>query len=563
MKTIRLFIYAFMALLAGTLVSCVEENLYEAGTPDLENCYGVYFPSQENLKSHEFEPVEEGSEDTYTKTFIVKRLKGEGAIKVPYTISDAKMFTGSEISFEDGQTSTTFDLTLSNDAEVGITYDCNISITDPGYALSYSEYKTGMDFSMIVVKWNRLKGPEGEEYGRWRDDFISAIFNGPCMENENVIIEERDDKPGYFRIKDAYSPAFWGPAFGETEEAFAPYFFNSELIVDASNPEKVFIPYQRLFDAGFANGGTIGIVQFTDKNLDIEPSESLYGTYDIEKGIIEYPKDAFYITEDGVPYWYGNANEMFRIVLPGFNPVDYSLTLEPGLAYGGELEVAYTFGADVSKIRYAIYPGKLSDAAIKDKADEIGNDKEPNAVEIREPAEGTFTVSGLEDTGVYTIVTVNYTTDPDDATEPDIIAGYSSENFNYIKAGEDVPVVMTVELNTTDKFASAGLTSENSLEMYVAGTDIQKAYMLIDKESAFAGLPDAIMPDLFEMLIENRAIEPLDDETLEEINGTGLLDVADGLVPGELQTYGLCFQRLQMECNQDKRGYSRRVEHHQ
>ena len=87
MKTIRIFKYILVTFIAGAFVSCVEENLYEGGVPDLEDCYGVYFPSQKNIADNEFEPIEEGSDATYTKTFTVKRLKSEGEITVPVTVT--------------------------------------------------------------------------------------------------------------------------------------------------------------------------------------------------------------------------------------------------------------------------------------------------------------------------------------------------------------------------------------------------------------------------------------------------------------------------------------------
>lgn len=532
MKTIRIFKYILVTFIAGAFVSCVEENLYEGGVPDLEDCYGVYFPSQKNIADNEFEPIEEGSDATYTKTFTVKRLKSEGEITVPVTVTGDK-FTATEIKFDDGAYETTFDVTLASDAAIGVVYECNVSVDDPQYALAYSEYKTAMDFTAIVVKWNRLKGPDGELFGRWRDDLLTDVLGVvPAVENTEVIVEERADKPGYFRLSDVYSPKVWGPVLYRTSDGVDSYISNPQIIVDATNETKVLIPAHStgLDMTPFGGPGVLAMYPYIDRYFDIEPSESLYGTYDKASGTIEFPIDAFTAVISGGVYGYGNHNGWFRIMLPGFTPIDYSVTLEPGLSAGGEVDIVYTFGSDVSKFRYGIYPGKLNDVQAAEKAQELADDNE--APEVITPEEGYIAVSGLEKTGVYTIVTANYAKNAADPMEPDEYRDYSIADFTYIASGDQVPVVLTAELNTTDKYASLGYTGENSFEVYVCGKDIQKAYMLLDKGN-YSQFPGSLLEELlFKPLIEDELIEPLDDEALAEINGKGYLDVTGELMPG-------------------------------
>lgn len=524
MKATRSFIYAITAFAAGVLISsCAEENLYEPGLPDLDNCYGVYFPSQENLKSHELEPLAEDSEETHTLTFTVKRLKSEGDITVPYDIEPADMFTATEIRFEDGQESTTFDVTLSPEAEIGTNYDCNISIDDPQYALAYSEYKSGMDFSVIVVKWNTLKGPNGEEYGRWRENSITQLFGVPASENLKVTVQERDDKPGYFRMSNVYSAEFLAPLFGFSVEEGEASLGNPSIIVDASNPEQVLLPMQSTgVDLGY---GTMSILSFSDKYLNIEPSQSLYGTYDKNTGIIQFPANSIAVADNDGAYQM-NTDGLFRIVLPGFTLVDYGVTLKPALSDNGNVDIDYAFGTDVTKVKYEVISGKLSDVVAKERAQALAD--KADAETISEPSAGTITLSGLGETGIYTILTANY----GNADGKEEYMEYSYQDFTYIAAGDDVPIVMTAELNTTDKYASLGFTSENSLEMYLCGKDIQEAYILIDKED-YSSYPPAMIEDaLFKPMIENQQIKPLDEEILAEINGEGYVDVATGLIPG-------------------------------
>ena len=59
-----------MAAFSFLAVSCqVEEQVYVPGEPELEGCYGVYFPTQEAAGSHTMDPSE-----TPAVEFVVKRL---------------------------------------------------------------------------------------------------------------------------------------------------------------------------------------------------------------------------------------------------------------------------------------------------------------------------------------------------------------------------------------------------------------------------------------------------------------------------------------------------------
>ena len=79
MKThIRYYMAAAAVLL---LCSCVKEQL-EKGTPDTEDCMGVYFlEEQENIKTH---TLEKGVDKT-SLSFIVRRTDTESEATVPFT----------------------------------------------------------------------------------------------------------------------------------------------------------------------------------------------------------------------------------------------------------------------------------------------------------------------------------------------------------------------------------------------------------------------------------------------------------------------------------------------
>ena len=205
MKTIKYILYALTATFV--LASCSDDIKYTPGDGEDTDCYGVYFPSQENAGDQELDPAE-----PTTLTFTAMRKNYNDAITVPVEVSSTQdgLFTVSEIKFEAGQEATTFSVDFPG-AEVGKTYDCSIVVKDKKYALLYGEYSNGLDFSVTRVQWDLVKGPNGETKGTWRDDFFTAIMGSNIKENgvpnaeKEVEIYERADMKGYYRIKDIYA----------------------------------------------------------------------------------------------------------------------------------------------------------------------------------------------------------------------------------------------------------------------------------------------------------------------------------------------------------------------
>lgn len=234
MKTLKSLLYVFLA--AFLFVGCNDDENFNPGEPEDPDCYSVYFPTQENIGSKELDPAAPTE-----MTFTVRRLKSEGAIVVPVAVTSSEegIFVPSQIEFADGQEETTFSIQFPQ-AEIGTTYKCEVNIEDKKYASVYGEKATGFAFSVTRVKWNKLTGKGGETKGKWRDDIISTLFNTANPNAEvDVEIYERADKPGYYRMnpftQDLIRALFNGTAQACTEP---------NIIIDATNPDAVWIPYQ-------------------------------------------------------------------------------------------------------------------------------------------------------------------------------------------------------------------------------------------------------------------------------------------------------------------------------
>ena len=207
MKLINNMIFSWAALSLMT-VSCAPEEVYTPGEKDQEGCLGVYFPPQELAgTSLDLDPTA-----PTTVTLTIARQVPDGEAVVPVEVTGDEVFEVDEISFEDGETETTFQVNFDT-AEIGTKYSLSIKVTDPAFASIYSLDAQGISFSVTRVKWNLLTGPAGEDTGLLRDDCFAPMYGIANYEGP-VTIYERDDVPGLYRCTPLYSPLLLANAFG-------------------------------------------------------------------------------------------------------------------------------------------------------------------------------------------------------------------------------------------------------------------------------------------------------------------------------------------------------------
>ena len=97
MKTIKYILYALTATFV--LASCSDDIKYTPGEGEDTDCYGVYFPSQENAGDQELDPAE-----PTTLTFTAMRKNYNDAITVPVEVSSTQRSGYGKI-FRDGKIS--------------------------------------------------------------------------------------------------------------------------------------------------------------------------------------------------------------------------------------------------------------------------------------------------------------------------------------------------------------------------------------------------------------------------------------------------------------------------
>lgn len=537
MKTLKSLLYVLGATLL--FAGCSDDDTVTVGQEDDPNCYGVYFPSQENIGALELDPA-----DTPEAKFIARRNRDTDAITVPIVItgSEEGIFTATEIEFDEGQTETEFVVSFDG-TEVGQTYTCEINIEDPLYASLYGERATGFSFSVTRVKWVLVKGPNGETKGKWRDEFFTEMLGSNIKENgdpygeKDVEIYERADQPGYYRIQNIYDESYMAQIIGGrySNVPSVPTY----TIIDATKDVKatdvagkvsdktsVWLPYQttgwEINDIGYDDNGKFVFGSYCQENFPTA-SSSYYG--EIKDGILSFPDDAIILSLPSIwangSYYVANTSTT-RLIFPGYRAYDYTLSLTAGETVDGKVNIAVRFGADVAKVKYAFYTGSTNDATVDVRGGEISE----GDVASEELAEAGTIEAQFDTTGAYSMVAVAY-------NAAGKVSGAAYVNFGYVAAGDEQEqaVVMTVLTELTNEYAAMGITKENSIKVIMYGQDIQSGYYGLFTTASIAGLTEA---QLLQALPAEG--DPFTEEDLADINGTGWVDTFINLNKGTSYT---------------------------
>ena len=532
-----------MAAMSLFTVGCVEEPIqYEKGEPDVDGCYGVYFPVQDATGAHTYDP----SQDTEI-VFTVARTNTEGAITVPvtYTESHEGIFEVGELAFEDGQSETTLTVTFP-DSENGIDYKLSIGIEDPQYASKYADGDTFVDFSVLRVEWKYFLNPVTNQPATftfnetwWEETHTGKVkyyeVNGirTCM-TETDPMTYSDGSVGY---------GFWGTGAkaGEGEITFTWYTknFNADgMQVISLPPTPVFVSGGELVSAyDYFSYFTVANPQAALAGMSFVDFVAKYGTsypvsyYDGNGGIVFNIQ--YYLKPSGNG-WYGNGEGDTVLLADGFVRTDYSLEAEADYTVAGVAPVTFEAGADVAAIKYVVVEGEVTPnvkeaqaAAIADgtaenvltlSAEDMVLDEETNmlygTVEVTCPA-----------TGKYTLIAVSF--DAEDKAQAS-----TSVVFDYVAEDDDTyDVTLNVEVaDTPARFADDKHTVYNSFMFTVYGgnslTDVKIGLYEMATVQKY-GL-NAIVDDLrYEDEKTNASVLP---DTLARINTTaGYTDLYTGL----------------------------------
>lgn len=266
MKAINKFFYALLAFATVGMVACSEDPTHEPGAPELEGCYGVYFPAVEICE--EQGPTGDLSLDpseatVFTYTAYRENIDGEITVPVEVLSNTDDLYTVEPIVFEDGEDVATFTVTLSDKAEVGVPYTLKLSIeNDPLYVKQYDTTNS----TVISVTINRVKWIDVGQCS-YTDDIITSWwgFNfggawaGQTHPTYDVLVQVRADSineaafeaalagtgsdaglAGIYRMVNPYRVGPWGSS--DPNLTAVPNY----IVINAAVHNQVYIPFQPL-----------------------------------------------------------------------------------------------------------------------------------------------------------------------------------------------------------------------------------------------------------------------------------------------------------------------------
>lgn len=515
MKTLLKYIPIVVMLFS--MASCQEGEPYSPGEHDLLDCHGLFFP-QEQAKAYEIAP---GGKNYLT--FTVERELDAYEAFAPYElISSEEGFFELEnelgdsdcIYFDEDQNKATIKVYYSEDFETGKRYTCTIKVTDPQYVAQYGLSSNELTFSIMVVDWKLL----GE--GLWRDDFcssyftaIGAVIEAPYQEKK-VKVYERDDLPGYYRVDQVYTPdyvAYIVDGSYANAEAYTDYCPAPSVYINASDPEKVYIPLQYAFTCPSGKYGDVYMGSDVEEVFDAGYSNQ-YGT--LKDGSITFPKNALvaYLPAAGAAY--ANNAGKHRLVLPGYRGYDYSVAVETAQASEGVMPVKFTLGEDVAQVKYKVFDGHISEIEMASKLEEVKAGK--NVVTVTESGDYEFTA---DKSGLYTLIACSF-------DQSGNFKEYTYAKFGYDTVDDPRDVDIHLGLIVSDKYGGSGNTKENSMEFYIYGKDIQDAKIAIYKDVNYEDFKSPI-DSLVQFYMPS-----LETAELRMLNSDGYSGVVDGLAAG-------------------------------
>lgn len=505
MKTIYRLFAAFSALsLFAAACSPVEE--YKPGVEDNTDCYGVYFPAQET------EFVRSPEEATVI-TFTVAREKTDGDLIVPINVKDtSSIFNIKPVNavFEDGQSETTISFDYARIA-VGQEYLVSLSIEGDEFVSKYSTLPSNLDFTVLVEKWNDLGvGTFTMNVDLWdpftcavrffQSDLNPAIYRIKMHEvledgTTDLIFSEEQNTYLYFKVLKKGDKVFDNVA--DKDDLVFFDVFHTGIINSTYNAELLFV-----------HPGSLSSFTVSDwyYNKVIQVKE------DGSPAVIQL---APYIFMNGIGGWsFIDQDEAIILVLPGCQLVNYSMEIEAGYSENGVLPVKFELGADVAKVKYAIYPGTLNSAQVTRYAGQIADGSAEGIATL--PADGIAKLT-LPETGVYTVVAVSF-----DATGE--AQETAAATINYVAEGDNKDVELYSGLVATGKYGKE-YTSDNTLEYYIFGQD------LVDIKIGL--FEKGVLENNYEACVEEvLASESLAEEDIEAANTSSYVAVFKDCVPG-------------------------------
>ena len=376
-------------------VSCANEEFTRTGELNGE---AVYFP---------VDAVTEYTldEETTSVTVPVRRSVTDDEFTVSILAdwgemseTDQSVFTvPSSVTFSAGEEEASLVIAVDNSAvEEGKEYTIGFLINDEANVSQYGN-KT-LYITLAKETWDLLGT------GKFRDDWFTAMWQSAPVVEVDVPIYEHKSQKGLYMLEAPYGWPYLEAFFEGSQEAIESELVTyaaANITIDATDPAQVSISRQ---STGITdNDPAYGL-------YEIATAESVYGT--LENGIITFPAGGLKLF-CAAGSMDTNPNGQFRVVLPGYEARDYSVSVEyAGMRVASDNKTAtavldFSYGADVTGISYVFVSGDVT-AAPEEYVSGVVDGTAENicTVDGFVVGEGSASVEAELVPGLYTIVAV-------------------------------------------------------------------------------------------------------------------------------------------------------------
>ena len=531
------FAYILTAV-AATLVAavaCVEQEEYtpfQPGNPDVESCYGVYFPAQETAGYHVYDP-----EMAREVSFTAKRTNSNGAITVPVILTSetAEVFTADPLSFADGQDETTFKVKFP-EITLGTKYAFSIAVKDPQYASMYADGATSIDFSVLQVKWEYFTKPNSTDKAKihwvqgWWGEEVDAYIKYYEVDGVRYCFTETIPDSHYYK---GYYTGYGFFGTGDDEASGVEWEFvwytnaQNSLGYDLIQLDTFTGYHHSSYDADvwacdyfclqnrFNNKNYLPWVDYALKYGDPDQGDTACSYYDGNGGFF-FSAYRYYMA--GLGGWAPDPYDTFGIA-EGFSRPVYSISVaQTAVCAGGKVPVSFVIGADATAVAYAFVEGTLTPTQVANTVEAFDDKSQYLAT----PVSGTYEFE-LAKTGTYTLVAATFAPDSDNKLE---LKSSASCEITYLAAADTEAYAVEIGggVGSAAKYVTQGANTDTAIEFYVYGKNITEA-----KIAAFSVVDLAKPNDCVAALMKKKS---LDADALAELNGNGYVGVFTNLLPG-------------------------------
>ena len=315
MKTIKNISFAASLLAMMFIVSCSDNDDFNPGEQPQAGFQEFAFCEDQNLQL--------APEDPTTVTLTATRVDSLKAADVPIEVlvnDDSVFVVPATIHFNEGDSVANFDINFPN-AEVGKTYKLTIAVNDPKYTCEYSTSKS-VTVTLVRVKWNDVgyylnnAGAKIEGYVMFTEDFLTTFYGVQNIPYP-VRMQERADRPGYYRLVNPFGAAYRYNDAGDWDDSKNYYMY-----INATNPEKVYIErYNSEMSWKYGQFIFHSLAGYYLERDRADLAEEYFGK--IENGSITFPASSLLIAMTGYNnggLYTANTNGAFKIVIdPSLN----------------------------------------------------------------------------------------------------------------------------------------------------------------------------------------------------------------------------------------------------